>query len=123
MKFIGVAIAALVASGGAYAQDAANGEKVFKKCLQCHVVGANAANKIGPVLNGVIGRPAGTYAGFTYSTAMVEWGKSGKVWDDANLDAYLLNPKGHIPGNKMAFVGLKKDTERADVIAYLKTQK
>jgi cytochrome c2 len=70
----------------------------------------------------VFGRPAGHIEGFKYSEAMAEKGKEGLVWDEANLDKYLADPKGYIPKNKMAFPGLKKPEERADVIAFLKQQ-
>ncbi len=110
----------LVASAGhCLAQDAAAGEKVFAKCKACHVVDADT-NKIGPSLKGVVGRTAGTHEGFRYSPAMVAAGESGIVWNDETLAAYLRDPKGYIKGNKMAFVGLKKDDELANVIAYLK---
>jgi cytochrome c len=85
--------------------------------MACHRVGENAKNAVGPVLNGVVGRPAGSVEGFNYSTAMKE---SGLTWDEATLASYLKNPKDVVPGNKMAFPGLKKDQEIADVIAYLK---
>jgi cytochrome c len=106
-------------SGQALAQDVAAGEKVFAKCKACHVADEDK-NKIGPSLMGVIGRTAGTYAGFKYSTAMVDAGTGGLVWDDANLTTYLHDPKAMVKGTKMAFPGLKKDDEIANVIAYLK---
>ncbi|MFO1067395.1 MAG: cytochrome c family protein [Geminicoccaceae bacterium] len=95
--------------------DAAEGAKVFKKCSVCHVVD-KPQNRVGPSLLGVIGRPAGTVEGFKYSEAMKG---SGIVWSAETLDAYIADPKGYIPGNKMAFAGLKKPEERADVIAYI----
>jgi cytochrome c len=101
------------------AQDAAAGEKVFAKCKACHVANEDK-NKIGPSLKGLIGRTAGTHAGFKYSPAMVEAGKGGLVWDEAKLSEYLKDPKAMVKGTKMAFVGLKKDDEIANVIAYLK---
>lgn len=105
-------------AGGAFAQeDPAHGEQVFKKCAVCHTL-EPGAKKIGPSLHGVLGRPAGTLAGFAYSEAMKT---SGIVWDDASLDAYLADPKGFIPKNKMAFAGLKEAKDRLDVIAYLKS--
>ncbi|MFN7024824.1 MAG: c-type cytochrome [Pseudorhizobium sp.] len=114
------AVSLLVASAGhGLAQDAAAGEKVFAKCKACHVVDADT-NKIGPSLKGVVGRTAGTHEGFRYSPAMVAAGEGGIVWNDETLAAYLRDPKGYIKGNKMAFVGLKKDDELANVIAYLK---
>ena len=99
--------------------DAAKGEKVFKKCTACHAVGANAKNKVGPELNGIVGRKVASIEGFKYSPAMTEFGAGDKAWDAETIDAYLADPKGFIPKNKMAFAGLKKEDERADVIAYL----
>jgi cytochrome c len=114
------AVSLLVASAGhGLAQDAAAGEKVFAKCKACHVVDADT-NKIGPSLKGVVGRTAGTHEGFRYSPAMVAAGEGGIVWNDETLAAYLRDPKGYIKGNKMAFVGLKRDDELANIIAYLK---
>lgn len=114
------AISLMVASAGhCLAQDAAAGEQVFAKCKACHVADADT-NKIGPSLKGVVGRTAGTHEGFKYSKAMTEAGEKGTVWDDETLTAYLRDPKGYIKGNKMAFVGLKKDEDLANVIAYLK---
>ena len=104
----------------AFAQDAAKGEVTFKKCLICHEVGPTAKVKVGPILNEVIGRTAGTLPGFAYSPAMKEAGEKGMTWTDENLAKYLENPRDFIPKNKMAFVGLKNETERADVIAYVK---
>ena len=108
-----------LAAGQAAAQDAAAGEKVFAKCKACHVADEDK-NKIGPSLMGVIGKKAGTHPGFKYSKAMVEAGEGGLVWDDANLTAYLRAPKEVVKGTKMAFPGLKKDDDIANVIAYLK---
>ena len=79
-------------------------------------MGEKAKNGVGPILNGVVGRPAGSVEGFKYSDAMKS---SGITWDEAALDEYLKNPKAKVPGNKMAYAGLKDDTKRADVIAYL----
>lgn len=99
----------------------AAGEKVFKKCAACHKVGEGAKNGTGPQLNAIVGRVAGTAEGFKYSKPMVDAGAGGLMWDAAALDAYLADPKGFIPKNKMAFAGLKKEDERAAVIAYLST--
>jgi cytochrome c len=108
-----------LAAGQADAQDAAAGEKVFAKCKACHVADEDK-NKIGPSLKGVIGRTAGTHPDFKYSNAMVEAGQGGLVWDEPNLAKYLHDPKAMVKGTKMAFPGLKKDEEIANVIAYLK---
>lgn len=106
-------------AGQAAAQDAAAGEKVFAKCKACHVADEDK-NKIGPSLMGVVGKQAGTHEGYKYSKAMIEAGEGGLVWDDANLTAYLRAPKEVVKGTKMAFPGLKKDDDLANVIAYLK---
>ena len=98
--------------------DAAAGEKVFKKCKACHVIDSDKS-KLGPSLQGIFGRTSGTVASFEkkYSKAMKE---AAIVWDDTTIDAYLADPKGYIPKNKMAFVGLKKEADRANIIAYMK---
>lgn len=100
--------------------DPAEGKTVFRKCAACHTVQAGK-NRVGPSLAGIVGRKAATADGFKYSNAMQGFGAGGGVWDEATLDAYLSDPKAFIKGNKMAFPGLKKADERADVIAYLKT--
>jgi cytochrome c len=99
--------------------DAAAGKTVFKKCAACHAVDTTT-NKIGPHLGDVMGRKAGSVADFKYSDAMKKKGEEGLVWNDETLAAYLKDPKGYIPGNKMAFVGLKKDEDIANLLAYLK---
>ncbi|MER8955431.1 cytochrome c family protein [Mesorhizobium sp. M0833] len=116
--FTAVSVATFVTTQS-WAQAAAAGEKVFAKCKVCHVADKDQ-NKVGPSLNGVIGRTAGTHPGFSYSKAMTEAGKSGVKWDEATLTNYLRDPKAMVKGTKMAFVGLKKDEDIANVIAYLK---
>ena len=107
----------LLANAPVWAEgDAAKGEKVYKKCKSCHSLEAGK-NKIGPHLNGVIGRTAGAVEGFKYSSAMAD---SGLVWDEATLDSFLAKPKELVPKTKMAFPGLKKEADRQDVIAYMK---
>jgi cytochrome c len=116
---LGCSLAVAVAVPAMAEGNAENGEKVFKRCSACHVVNAEQ-NRVGPYLKGVVGRKAAAVEGFKYSEAMAAKGGEGLVWDDANLEKYLENPKEFIPKNKMAFPGLKKPEERADVIAYLK---
>lgn len=108
----------ILGAGTTEAQDAAAGEAVYKKCAICHQVGEEAKTRVGPVLNGIVGAPAGQAEGFRYSPAMAE---SGIVWDEENLTAYLADPRGFLPRNKMAFPGLRDPEEIADVIAYLAT--
>lgn len=117
--YIGAGIILLATTGSGFAQDASAGEKVFMKCKACHAADVDQ-NKIGPSLMGVIGRKAGTHAGFKYSAAMNDAGLNGVVWDEAALATYLHDPKAFVKGTKMAFVGLKADKDVADVIAYLK---
>ncbi len=114
---IGFALAVGVA-GSASAQDAAAGEKVFAKCKACHVI-EEAKNRVGPSLHGIIGRTAGTVEGFKYSESMIQHGKDGLVWTNETLSEYLADPKAYVPKNKMAFPGLKKPEDRANVIAYI----
>lgn len=106
-----------ISVSAAQAADPAGGEKVFKRCLACHMVGEDAKTRVGPVLNGLIGRKAGSYEGFKYTEANKN---SGLVWDEATLAKYLKNPRATIPGTSMTFAGIKKDEEIDDLIAYLK---
>lgn len=108
-----------VISSAQAAGDPAAGAKIFTQCAACHVVGPDAQNTVGPVLNGVIARPAATYPGYRYSSAMR---KSGLTWDEATLAQYLRGPEKVVPGTKMAFAGIANEQEIADVIAYLKQQ-
>jgi cytochrome c len=100
--------------------DAAAGEKVFKKCRACHEVGADAKSKVGPELNDVVGRKAASVADFKYSKGLTEKAAAEDlVWTPENLDAFLTKPKEFVDGTKMSFPGLRKEEERADLIAYL----
>lgn len=101
--------------------DAAKGEKLFNKCKACHTV-SDTSNKTGPNLVKVVGRKVASVEGYKYSADLVALGEAGTVWDEANLDKYLANPKDLAPKGKMSFPGLKKEEERADLIAYLKTK-
>jgi cytochrome c len=115
--------ATLMGAASAYAADSlARGDPeagaiVFKKCMACHKVGPDAKSGMGPVLNGIVGRPAGTYPGYKYSAANKN---SGLIWDEATLTAYLRSPNEVVPNTTMKFPGLKKDEEIQDVIAYLR---
>lgn len=121
MKRIAIAgFATLALMSSAWADgDAAAGATVFAQCSACHAVGAGAQNNVGPVLNGVVGRPAGTYPSYRYSSAMK---RSGLTWDEGTLTQYLKGPDKLLPGTKMAFPGLTSDADLANLIAYLKQQ-
>ena len=100
----------------ASAQDAAAGEKSFAKCRPCHQVGETAKNGVGPELNGLFGRHSGSVAGYNYSDANKN---SGITWDAAVFAEYIQNPRGKIPGTKMAFAGIKNEQEIKDLTAFL----
>jgi cytochrome c len=110
------AVLAVMMTGGARAQDAAAGEKVFAVCKACHQIGETAKNAVGPVLNGIIGRKAGTYPGFNYSDANKN---SGLTWDEATFRDYIKDPRAKIPGTKMIYPGLKDEQKTSDLLAYL----
>jgi len=118
MKGLAVAGAVIVASAsGAWAQDLAAGENSFKKCLPCHSVGADAKNKVGPVLNGLEGRKSGTIEGYNYTDANKN---SGITWGEDVFREYIKDPRAKIPGTKMVFAGIKNDNEVSSLWAYLK---
>ncbi|MBY8975111.1 cytochrome c family protein [Rhodobacteraceae bacterium NNCM2] len=111
---------ALIATGtAAQAGDAAKGEKVFRKCKACHKL-EEGKNAVGPSLYAIVNSPIASVDGFSYSDAMATYGE-GKTWTVEELDAFLTKPKAHIKGTKMSFAGLRKEDQRADVIAYLET--
>jgi cytochrome c len=101
----------------AQAQDAASGEKVFAQCRACHQVGPTAKNAVGPVLNGLFGRKAGTVEGYNYSPANKN---SGLTWDEVTFAEYIKDPKAKVPGTKMVYAGLKDEQRIKDLTAYLK---
>jgi cytochrome c len=120
LMFCGLLAVSAVVSGAASAADAAAGEKQFKaKCAVCHTV-EQGKNKIGPSLFGIVGRKSGSIEGFKYSEANKA---ANLTWDEPTLDKYLTDPKALVKGTIMTFPGIKNDTERADVVAYLATVK
>jgi cytochrome c len=118
--FSAIAATTLLGATLASAQDVENGADIFKRCRACHDIGEKAKNKVGPILNGIVGRKAGTIEGYKYSDANLKAGSDGWVWTEEKMMAYLLNPRAAMPGNKMAFAGLKDELDRKDLIAYLK---
>ena len=126
LKFVGLsAFALLVVHGPAFAAgDATKGKAAFAKCGICHAVGPGAATLVGPELNNIVGRKAASVAGYPYSAGMKKLGDSGFVWTEENIDKWITDPKAMIPDSPMAlaFQGIPDAGERADIIAYLKTQ-
>src|SRR5690606_18732932 len=112
-----LAVALMVVSGIAAAQDAEEGAEVFKKCRTCHQIGEGAKNLVGPRLNGLFGRKSGSIEGFNYSDANKS---SGIVWDEKTFANYIRDPKAAMPGTKMVFPGLKDEKDVADLTAFLK---
>ena len=110
------AVALCAGSAPVLAADPAAGEKAYTACRACHRVGEGAKNGVGPTLNGVVGRAAGSAEGFNYSDAMKS---SGITWDEDNLKEYIKNPKEKVPGNKMAFAGVKDEEKVENIIEYL----
>ena len=108
--------ASIVASSAALAQDVAAGKSSFNKCLACHAIGEGAKNKVGPELNGLDGRKSGTAEGYSYSEANKN---SGITWNEAVFKEYIKNPKAKIPGTKMVFAGIAKETEINDLWAFV----
>lgn len=120
MREMMFAAALVLASAGinqAQAQDAAAGEKVYAACKACHQIGETAKNGVGPELNGVIGRKAGSVAGYNYSAANKN---SGLTWDEATFREYIKDPKAKVPGTKMIYAGLKDQKKTDDLVAFLK---
>tara|TARA_R110002096_G_scaffold79621_10_gene187175 strand:- start:674 stop:1165 length:492 start_codon:yes stop_codon:yes gene_type:complete len=103
---------ALTAAGA----DIANGQRQFRRCQSCHTITEGGRHTVGPNLYGVIGRPAASASGFSYSRALIE---SGLSWDAETLEEWIENPRELVPGNRMSFVGLRNADDRRDVIAYL----
>lgn len=100
--------------------DRARGAEIFGRCAGCHRVGAGAENGIGPQLNGVYGRRAGSLEGFDYSEGILRMGRDGLVWTLETLDRYLENPRTFVSRTRMDFAGLKEPADRADVLAFLR---
>ena len=110
-------IAVLLASA-----DAGKGESIFKKCQACHTDDKGGANKVGPNLWGIVGRPVASHEGFSYSSGMKDFSNGGQeTWTFENLNHFLTKPKAFVSGTAMGFAGLKKETDRADLLAYLRT--
>jgi len=110
------AVGLVVSTGAALAQDVAAGETSFRKCAPCHSIGPDAANKVGPELNGLDGRKSGSVDGFNYSDANKN---SGITWDEVVFKEYIKDPRAKVPGTKMVFAGIKSEKEVGDLWSYL----
>lgn len=112
----------LLTAGVAVADDhSAEGAAIFKKCMACHAIGEGAKNKIGPQLNDIVGRVAGTAEAYKYSQVMIDAGAGGLVWTPETLSTFLANPKDVVAGTKMTFAGLAEQEDIDKLIAYLLT--
>ena len=115
-QLIVAAVLIAVSPVSGVAQDAQKGKTVFNICLACHAIGPGAQNKIGPELNGLDGRKAGTVANFEYSDANKN---SGIVWNESTFEEYIKNPAAKIPETKMIFPGIKNEQQVKDLWAYI----
>lgn len=117
VTLMALAAASTAALAAPAQNDAALGKRLFLRCTACHTVSSKAPGKIGPHLQGIVGRKSGSVAGFGYSPAMKG---ANIVWNEATLDKWLQRPQSVVPGTTMAFAGLTKPEERKALIAYLK---
>jgi cytochrome c len=116
-RFLIAGLAIAASAGATQAQDLSADETSFRKCAPCHSIGEDAANKVGPILNGLDGRKAGVVEGFNYSDANKS---SGITWNEASFEEYIKDPRAKVPGTKMVFAGIKNDKELKDLWGYLK---
>jgi cytochrome c len=114
--FLAVQSTPVVAGG-----DVVEGEKVFQRCFSCHAVAEEDPSKKGPLLKGIVGRPVASMAGYPYSAQMAALGATGAKWDEATLDQFLKYPSEFVKGTKMTAPPVRRETERADLIAFLGT--
>lgn len=120
---ISLTLAAIQAAAPAWSTevgDRDNGAKVFKKCKACHQVGGKAKNRVGPHLNGIFGRPAGSLKDFKFSKSMIRAGDDGLIWTQKALNAFIENPKALVSKTKMSFRGVSDTKDRSDLMAYLR---
>ena len=117
---LAAALLALLPAPGAWSADAERGKAVFKQCKRCHQAGGGAEHRIGPHLNDVFGRAAGSLGDFRYSPAMKAAGAGGLVWSDATLDAFLSDPRALVPRSRMSFAGIGEKGDRKALLAWLR---
>ncbi len=117
---VAVTLTVLVAAG-ARGADAQRGRALYQECKRCHQAGRGAQHRIGPHLNDVFGRRAGSLGDFLYSSAMKQAGAGGLVWTEATLDTFLANPRAMVPHSRMSYAGMAATGDRADLLAWLRT--
>ncbi len=117
---LAAALLALLPALGAWGSDAERGKALFKQCKRCHQAGSGAEHRIGPHLNDVFGRAAGSLGDFRYSPAMKAAGTGGLIWTGATLDAFLSDPRALVPRSRMSFAGMREKGDRADLLAWLR---
>ena len=115
-----VVLLALLPAADAWSGDAEHGKALFKQCKRCHQVGGGAGHRIGPHLNDVFGRAAGSLEDFRYSPAMKAAGAGGLVWTEDTLDTFLSKPRALVPRSRMSFAGMESEGDRADLLAWLR---
>jgi cytochrome c len=121
LSILGLSLA-LPLAAHASEPDLEKGAKVFKKCAACHTLGEGEDNKIGPNLYGMFDRPVASVDGFNFSDGMTARAAEIGAWDDVNLAEYLTKPRDYVPGTNMSFVGLRKEKDRVNLIAYLRQE-
>lgn len=121
---IGTLVSLLTLANTAFAEghgDVEAGQKIFRRCASCHMVGDDAVNRVGPVLTNTFGAAIAADPDFRYSNALLDAGEDGAVWDQMTLDAFLEKPRDYLPGNRMSFRGLSNEDDRTNLIAYLRS--
>lgn len=119
-RIAALALVAFTVAGGASAQgDPSRGEVLFRPCAACHMIGDGAIHRIGPHLNALVGRGVGETEGYRFSAAFEAAAESGEAWTEQELDAFLEDPDGYLPGTSMVFRGIRAPEDRADLIAFL----
>jgi cytochrome c len=116
---LALAVLAAASSPSNAEGDAAQGERLFRPCAACHMIGEGAVHRVGPHLNGLVGRAIGAVAGYEFSDDLVEAGVDGLVWDADALDRFLAGPRDYFPGTRMVFRGIRSDEDRQHLIAYM----
>ena len=109
----------LLAALAPAAAQSPDGETLFRPCAACHMIGEGAVHRVGPVLNGLIGRPIGSQPGYAFSEDLATAGAEGEYWTEETLDRFLTDPSRYFPGTSMVFRGIRDDAHRATLIAWL----